>query len=345
MGKSPVAFVAMAFDGRLQPVYLKVIQPVLTQHGFECTRADEESSVGIVINQIRKAIKSADLMLCDLTYLNPNVFYELGIAHAVGTKPILLSQDAGNLPFDVAHIRVIPYEDSKFGLLDLREKLVEVLEAMGSKGTAAGKRKRQVPPVSKDELQEQRIALFSSSPEFKRWAVKFLGDHRDKESYGQIEQIAVAVENYDADLKREAFTALYKINAKGAREVLSEHGLRRQPHFLVRERAVELLGMYEADKSLLKLLEKQAWDSSWGVRRQVCEVLGRWGEPSSVSTLRMLLSDSQVEVSLAAVEALGRLPSTVVPDADVVKAEAKDALDRIRGPLIEEEGDADQAQI
>lgn len=67
----PIAFVAMCFDGRLQHVYHKVVKPVLENHEFSCVRADEIGDVGVIMDQIRDAIKKAELIICDLTFENP----------------------------------------------------------------------------------------------------------------------------------------------------------------------------------------------------------------------------------------------------------------------------------
>jgi len=324
------AFVAMSYDGRLQPVYLKVIEPVLRGFGYTCTRADEETRMGMVIDQIRESINTADLIFCDLTFQNPNVYYELGIAHTLGKNPILISQDP-SIPFDAKHLRVILYEDSKYGLLDFREKLVDCIQkASARRPRPVSRAHARNDPDTADELRDQRVALFSNSGDMKRWAIKFLGDHRDAQSFERIEQIATSLEALETDFKRDAFTALYNIDRERARSILLEHGLRYQRDFLVRERVVDLLGNYPPDNELIFQMLQQATDSSWGVRRTVCEVLGRWKDPRAVNQLRMMLSDSEPQVSMAAVGALGRFSERQLGgDIKEVRQQAKEALERI----------------
>jgi len=62
-----------------------------------------------VIRDIQEAIRRADLVLCEMTDRNPNVFYELGLAHAVGKPAILVSSAEEDVPFDLRHIRIIFY--------------------------------------------------------------------------------------------------------------------------------------------------------------------------------------------------------------------------------------------
>jgi len=302
----PFAFVAMCFDGRLQHIYHKVVKPVLENHGFFCERADEIGSMGVIIDQIRDAITKSDLVICDLTFENPNVFYELGMANVLKKSTVLISQAPGNIPFDVRHMRIIPYEDTKLGLLDLRDALVETLKITVSIDPQTSKRytKKDLSD-SLDEIVVQRAALFSNSFDFKRYAIKFLGDYQDKASYQKIELMALS--DTQVDVVRDAFTSLLKIDRAKTRHLLLNNGLCNQKEFLVRERVVSLLGSYPPDKELLEQMIAQLGDTSWGVRRAACEVLGRWQQKTAVGPLQKMLADPEPLVRLASAEALERL--------------------------------------
>jgi len=67
------------------------------------------------MSDIRKSIVESDLILCEMTERNPNVFYELGLAHAVGRPSILVSRKEEDIPFDLRHVRVILYEPKEAG--------------------------------------------------------------------------------------------------------------------------------------------------------------------------------------------------------------------------------------
>ena len=300
------AFVAMCFDTRLDHVYHKVVRPVLEAHCFSCNRADEIAEVGQIVDQIKGKIGESDLVICDLTFENPNVFYEIGIAHTLNKLTIMISQHPANIPFDVRHMRIIPYEDSKIGLLDLRDALAKSVQAFFSLARAAS----PVPSsatftVSHDDLAVQRQALFSNSTEARRYAIKFLGDCQDNDSYKTIERLAEVESN--CDIVRDAFTALYRIDPTRARSTLLEEGLWRQEEYLVRERVVSLLGNYPPDAELLKQMLSQSSDSSWGVRRNVCMVLGKWARTEAAVELERMLGDAEPQVRLAASEALSRI--------------------------------------
>ena len=68
-------------------------------------------------------------MLADLTDGNPNVFYELGICHAMGKKVVLITQNA-EVPFDVRHIRHIRYEYTPRGMQAFEAALRETLKVL-----------------------------------------------------------------------------------------------------------------------------------------------------------------------------------------------------------------------
>jgi len=63
-----------------------------------------------IIMDIQRAIAEADVILCDMSGRNPNVFYELGLAHAIGKPVVLVSDNLSDVPFDLRHIRIITYD-------------------------------------------------------------------------------------------------------------------------------------------------------------------------------------------------------------------------------------------
>lgn len=312
------AFVAMCFDERLKHVYQLVIKPVLEEHGFRCERADELHQLGLIIEQIRVCIEEADLFFCDLTFENPNVFYELAIAHTLNKPSLMISQHPGNIPFDVRHWRVTPYEDTKVGLLRLRSDLVEYLKKLYPSDGRRPYTSDNYPTLREEELGAQRTALRFGPYEVKRYAVKFLGDFGDCESFSDIEYVAKTSHN-SSDLKREAFTALHKIDAQQALRTLLDDGLRNQPDYLVRERVVKLIGSYEPNDEVFYQIIDQLGDTSWGVRRAACEVLGRWGKRKAIVNLLGMQADGEQQVRFAAVEALERLRQVPPEQADLAE--------------------------
>lgn len=120
-GGKKVCFMAMPFEENLQPVY-DLIAETLTQKNWTIVRADELARPRRIIDRILLSILSSDLILADLTGNNPNVFYELGLAHAVGADVILLTQE-NQLPFDVNAEQTIFYKTSDQELKKLARQL------------------------------------------------------------------------------------------------------------------------------------------------------------------------------------------------------------------------------
>src|SRR5258708_196502 len=82
---------------------------------FHCVRADEVSLTGSITRDFLVRLWRAEVVIADLTGLNPNVFYELGVRHALRSGTILLAEDGFELPFDIKDLRVIPYRDTVGG--------------------------------------------------------------------------------------------------------------------------------------------------------------------------------------------------------------------------------------
>jgi len=130
-----LVFVLMPFDEDLTRIYRSIIKPTVESLGLVCRRADDYKTNRAIIQDIWKAICEARIIIADLTNLNPNVMYELGVAHTVGKETILIYQRRDKeikFPFDIVHIRRIEYEDTATGGKklenDLRETIKSILE-------------------------------------------------------------------------------------------------------------------------------------------------------------------------------------------------------------------------
>lgn len=87
-------------------------------------RADEVSLPGTITSDILTRIMHSDIVIADCTYPNPNVFYELGLRHACRPGTIIIKDKNGpKVPFDIAHLRHIEYENTPSGLKELSENL------------------------------------------------------------------------------------------------------------------------------------------------------------------------------------------------------------------------------
>jgi hypothetical protein len=104
-------FVMMPFAPPLGDYYTKIYKPAIEKAGLRPVRADAEIfGTGKIIDQIWAGINSAKVLVAELTTRNPNVFYELGLAHALEKPVVLVSSNEADIPFDLKHIRVIYYD-------------------------------------------------------------------------------------------------------------------------------------------------------------------------------------------------------------------------------------------
>lgn len=103
------AFILMPFSEPLNEVYEFLIKGALTEAGYKVSRADDIKSQSNILEDIITGIMKSSLIVADLTDSNANVYYELGIAHALQKKVVLITQEIEELPFDLRSYRVIPY--------------------------------------------------------------------------------------------------------------------------------------------------------------------------------------------------------------------------------------------
>ena len=91
-------------------MYHDVIRPAIEQAGLRCIRADEETVGGIIHKPMFERLLICEYAVADLTAANANVYYELGVRHAVRPwSTILVSESTVRLPFDVAPLRSLRY--------------------------------------------------------------------------------------------------------------------------------------------------------------------------------------------------------------------------------------------
>ena len=123
--KSPDIFVIMPFSPDLDDVYYLGIREIAEKLNLSCKRVDEMESVGdiYILDEIYNSITNARIIIAEVTFSNPNVYYELGYAHALGKPVILLTKDMSSTPFDLKMYNHIVYKN----ITELRQKLERLL--------------------------------------------------------------------------------------------------------------------------------------------------------------------------------------------------------------------------
>src|SRR5207249_4596898 len=98
-------------------VYKRLLAPAIEQAGLQPLRADEEMTGGIIHKPMFERLILSAYAVADLTTANANVFYELGLRHAVRPwSTVLIFAEGGRLPFDVGLLRSLPYKLTKNGV-------------------------------------------------------------------------------------------------------------------------------------------------------------------------------------------------------------------------------------
>ena len=129
----------MPFGEDFDKIYDLFYVDTLSKAGFEVSRADDIRSSQSIMKDIVRGIAESDLIVADLTGSNPNVYYELGLAHSLRKPVIILTQEMKDLPFDLRAYRVISYgthftdfERARKDLKDLAAGYIEGTTEFGS---------------------------------------------------------------------------------------------------------------------------------------------------------------------------------------------------------------------
>ena len=151
------------------------------RYGFRCVRGDEEFVRGDIFPVLLKYMVEARLIIANIEGRNPNVFYELGIAHAMDKPVILVAKSISDMPFDIKSRSIVLFTDEN----DLREKLSEALlratlaednertrtlrPTMVDLEKAITSSKDSVRPLYSDYLQDVIRQLEATKPEFEKF--------------------------------------------------------------------------------------------------------------------------------------------------------------------------------
>ncbi len=134
----PLCFVLMPFGKKpnavgslvdFDAVYQELIRPAIEEASLEPLRADEEMTGGIIHKPMFERLILCEYAVADLTTANANVFYELGVRHAIRewSTIAIFAEGGGQMPFDVAPLRAIPYKLTAQGVPDEASSTITVV--------------------------------------------------------------------------------------------------------------------------------------------------------------------------------------------------------------------------
>jgi hypothetical protein len=151
-------FVISPFGGYFDSYHTAIFEPAIEAAKLKPCRADDLYRPSSIIHDIWKYVSGATVLLADLTGKNPNVLYELGLAHAIGKPVVMVTQVLEDVPFDLRNLRVITYDlrDPAWAEL-LGDSITHSLEeVLGSPESA-------VPPAFLRERKESKSPQVSST--------------------------------------------------------------------------------------------------------------------------------------------------------------------------------------
>ena len=153
--KPPIGtcFVLMPFKEPFETYYRVIIKPAISGANLDVKRGDSLFTPTPIMGDVWHMIQDAKVLVAELTEKNANVFYELGLAHAIGKSVILISETMDDVPFDLQQLRVILYDknDPAWGN-KLKTSLTNALQETVHSPVDA------VPPMFRKKVKSQAPA-------------------------------------------------------------------------------------------------------------------------------------------------------------------------------------------
>lgn len=119
-------FVIMPFGGYFDEYYESIYIPAIESAGLTAVRADALYRPGTIVTDIWTLTKQAKIVLADLSTKNANVYYELGLAHAIAKPAILVADSIEDVPFDLRPLRIIIYDRNKSNWGEILRHAIEI---------------------------------------------------------------------------------------------------------------------------------------------------------------------------------------------------------------------------
>lgn len=141
-------FIIMPFRDELKSLFEK-LKLICNDLGVECRRSDE-IAIGSITKGIFEEIYFADVVIADLTFSNPNVYYELAVSHCIGRKTILITQEE-KIPFDIGQEYVIKYSNTIEGSMILEKQLRRLFKHLLDGGTIDNPAQMFLPKSQEEE--------------------------------------------------------------------------------------------------------------------------------------------------------------------------------------------------
>jgi hypothetical protein len=248
-------------------IFDAMIKPAITgsKLGFTCERSKPRT--GNAIKDILTKLNRADVVIADLTDMNPNVFYELGVRHTLRNRTILIAQDMKYVPFDLRSYWVVIYKKDLSGVQDFKDRIRDIMKDMMNNP------EQRDNPVG-DFLGEKNISLLSQerSANLKKLTALVSECSYNLHSVDRILRLLDADKKGQSRKERGRFVSSYRVNNICLTELLSTRYIELPKEIL--ERLVFLNGRLQRVNTILDLWSHEGFSHG--------------GEILLVSTMRRL---------------------------------------------------------
>jgi tetratricopeptide (TPR) repeat protein len=234
----PLCFVLMPFGrkqdgtGRLidfDTVYHQIIAPAVAAAGLEPIRADEEQVGGTIHKPMYERLMLCEFAVADVTGANPNVYYELGIRHALRpSSTVILFAEGTSLPFDIALLRGIPYRlDASGKPVDAegdKQGIVQRLQAANQDPHDDSPIFTLIKDMPRVEVDHEKTDLFRDRVNYSREYKKRLAEAR-KAGADAVRSVAAElpnIQNAEAGIVVDLFLSFRAV--KAYREMVDLYG-------------------------------------------------------------------------------------------------------------------------
>ncbi len=319
----PLCFILMPFGKKsnlsgsvidFDSVYKELIAPAIAEAGLEPLRADEEMAGGIIHKPMYERLILCEYAVADLTTANANVFYELGIRHAVRPSSTLLlfAEGGGQLPFDVAPLRAVPYRLSAEGKPTDIPKTKEVLVQLLNE---AKKDKTDSPLYQLvneyPDIDHTKTDVFRERVEYSSDMKRKLASARKEgiEALRNLEKEFGEIKNIEASVVTDLFLSYRAV--KGWKEMISLSEKMTPPlaaTIMIQEQLALAFNRNnlgeEAENILLNLIEKRGPSSeTYGILGRVYKDRWEQAEKSGEKILAKSLLNKAINAYLKGFEA------------------------------------------
>ena len=302
----PLCFILMPFGKKkdengktidFDKIYNDFIKPSIEDAGLEPIRADEEQIGGIIHKPMYERLMLCEYAVADLSTVNANVFYELGIRHAIRPhSTISIFTSDTKLPFDISFLRSLPYDRKLHNLERLKKQLTEKLLHAKKEKHIDSPLFQLVDGLKPSDIEHIKTDVFRERVEYNKNIKSKLKSARDikpledaKAELKSLEHSLGNLNDVEAGVLIDLFLSYRAVKAYAEMiELVSHMSKPLQQTMMIQEQLGFALNRVGNRKEAIHVLEVVIINH--GKNSETCGILGRvykdyWQENSSNETL------------------------------------------------------------